>query len=555
MIDPDRKIESGESTQSGIAAHAPNEFLRRAELAEAQLAGVADLADVGVLLFDRNGALQLMNDRFVILLRAERTTLAGARNWAELAAKIAKRVREPDVFLERWRDCMQRDEGASWDELELAKPNGGTIERFSRPIFSPNGESLGRVEIYRDVSTRRLLEGKLLQTNKLAGLGQLTSGTVHELNNPLTGIMGYAQLLLRRGLAPQATAEARQIYQEAERASRIIRNLLHFARDTRGERSPVNLNDIAEHTAALRSHQLKLENIRMDLDFDPRLPFVIADAGQLQQVALNLVINAEQAIGRDSSGGVIRLRTELLKHDRVILEVSDTGPGIEPDILPNIFDPFFTTKPPGMGTGLGLSVAFGIIHDHGGVLSARSELGRGASFTIELAAVAALRPGSSPASAKLMHRIPRSSDSRPERVLVIEDEPTVVRLIADVLEEDGHVVDTALDSRDGLARALEFSYDLLICDLKMPFPDGRAIYEELLRRQSPVTRRMIFITGDTLAVRTMDFLEFAGLPYLAKPFRVEDLKNSVAELLARTRRDTGANPSAVERRRGTRENQ
>ena len=130
----------------------------------------------------------------------------------------------------------------------------------------------------------------------------------------------------------------------------------------------------------------------------------------------------------------------------------------------------------------------------------------------------------------------------------------MVRLIADVLEEDGHVVDTALDSRDGLARALEFSYDLLICDLKMPFPDGRAIYEELCG-VSPVTRRMIFITGDTLAVRTMDFLEFAGLPYLAKPFRVEDLKNSVAELLARTRRDTGVSPSAVERRRGTRENQ
>ncbi len=176
--------------------------------------------------------------------------------------------------------------------------------------------------------------------------------------------------------------------------------------------------------------------------------------------------------------------------------------------------------------------------------------GRGAKFTIELPAAAATTQyavtTAPPPSAR---PVSRASALRHERLLVIEDEPTVARFIADALGEDGHVVDMAMNSREGLAKALEFRYDLLICDLKMPYPDGRAIYEELARRHSPLERRTIFITGDTLATRTMDFLEFAGLPYLAKPFRVEDLKNAVAGVLAQTGTHPKGGASLIERRR------
>jgi two-component system NtrC family sensor kinase len=222
----------------------------------------------------------------------------------------------------------------------------------------------------------------------MAALGQLVSGIAHELNNPLTSIQGYAQLLVSRRSPSDRIADARRISQEAARAGRIVKNLLLFSREAKPERRAVNLNEVIERTVALRAYELKIENIAVELTFDATLPRALADAAQLQQVVLNLIVNAEQAIqmGRSQGGthGRIRIRTRRLSGDRIGMDIFDDGPGISPDIVSRVFDPFFTTKPVGVGTGLGLSIVYGIVQEHGGEVGVESQPGHGAKLTIEL---------------------------------------------------------------------------------------------------------------------------------------------------------------------------
>jgi two-component system, NtrC family, sensor kinase len=380
------------------------------------------------------------------------------------------------------------------------------------------------------------VQSKIFQTEKLAALGQLVSGIAHELNNPLTSIMGYAQLLLGRGLADKPMAEAKKIFQEAERARRIVKNLLFFARETTPERSPVDLNEVVERTLALRSYELKIENIAIETDLSPDLPRTMADPYQLQQVVLNLLVNAEQALMESRGHGTVRISTGYAGADRLALEVADDGPGMPTAIASRIFEPFFTTKPPGVGTGLGLSIVYGIVHQHGGEISLESRPGAGTKIRVELPLTAA--PG---ARLQPVASAPEITELkvRPSRILVVEDEPTVGQLIADVLREDGHHVDAAQDGQEGLARLSTASYHLVICDLRMARLDGQAFYDALARANPNLRERIIFITGDVLSSRTVEFLEPNGLPFLAKPFLVEELKLAVNHALqSHARRDS-----------------
>ena len=390
------------------------------------------------------------------------------------------------------------------------------------------------------------IQSKMLQTEKMAAVGQLVSGIAHELNNPLTAIMGYAQLLLGHGLGPAQLSEAKKVYQEAERARRIVKNLLYFARESTPERTGVDINEIMERTLALRSYELRVENIVVHCKLDPNLPQTLADPYQLQQVVLNLVINAEQALLEGRGGGHIEIRTSLIAHRaghaakrRILIEISDDGPGIRAEIASRVFDPFFTTKPAGLGTGLGLSIVYGIVHQHGGDVTFENQSAGGVKFSVELPVVAVPSQSNLPSRAR---RHGRSPAVRPGRILVVEDERTVAQLMVDVLREEGHYVEAVLDSPEGLTRISRNQYDLVICDLRMPRLDGPAFYDALVRSGSPMRNRILFTTGDTLAPRTLDFVEPNGLPFLAKPFLVEELKLAVNGLLA-----GGATSQEVER--------
>jgi two-component system, NtrC family, sensor kinase len=507
-----------------------NENRHAEELLHTQLEAVADYADAGVLLLDRSGTAQLVNRRFAQMMGFPREELSALATWEGLSARIAQRFRSPSEFRERWRSRLDRANEASWDELQIEHPTAKRIERFGRPIRNDAGDLVGRIEIYREAAQDGLVQARELQTEKLAGLGQLVSGIAHELNNPLTSITGYAQLLISRPLPPQQAADARRVFQEAERASHIVKNLLLFARERRPEKRSVDLNEIIERTLALRNYELRVENIAVEVELDRDLPLIVADPVLIQQVLLNLIVNAEQSIEQASNEGSIKLR-DFRAGEMAVLEVSDSGPGVPLDVFGRIFDPFFTTEPAGVGTGLGLSLAQQILRDHGGSISVATSPGKGAKFSIEIpisteARIPQLLADDPTGVARLVSR-PRHH----EKVLVVEDEPTVAQLIEDVLGEQGHTVETYLDGREGLRHALNERYDLVICDLKMPHVDGRMFYQELVRHHSPLQNRIVFITGDVLASRSMDFLESSGLPYLAKPFQVEDLTAAVSHAL------------------------
>ena len=510
---------------------------------EAEMAGLLASIESGVLLLDAEGRILLASERLAAIFGIESGRMMEFGTIPALIDNLAHQFVRPAETAARWREHVRQGDEASWDELELIRPSRKIVERFARPLYKPDGTRLGWLEVYRDITGQRLIQSKLLQTEKMAALGQLVSGIAHELNNPLTSIQGYAQLLLSRRSGAERAADAQRISQEAERAARIVKNLLLFSREAKPERHPVQLNEVIERTLSLRSYELKLENVEVNLILDPGLPQTLADAAQLQQVVLNLIVNAEQSIvlgrGEEPHTGHILIRTKRLAGDRLTMEICDDGPGISPEIVSRVFDPFFTTKPAGVGTGLGLSIVYGIIQEHGGEVSVDSLQGHGATLTIELPALAVsgfdfareeppyqLRAAAVAPLTALQKTAPK------KHILIVEDEPTVAELIADVLSDEGHRVDALLDSRAALGRLEEKNYSLVVCDLKMPYVDGPGLYRALVRRDNPMQHRFLFVTGDTMAPRTLEFLKSSGLPYLAKPFLVEELKEAVRKALA-----------------------
>lgn len=502
---------------------------------EAELRSVLDSISAGVLILDPIGRLRFFSAGFAQVFSLDLRALSEVTTFEGISELLANRFRNPEAFTAPWKSFASGLADPGRDELEMLRPARRLLERFWRPVLDGEGRAVGWLEIYSDVTGERQIQSKMLQTEKMAALGQLVSGIAHELNNPLTAIMGYAQLLLGHGLNPPQLSEAHKVYQEAERARHIVKNLLYFARENRPDRTSVDVNEVVERTLALRSYEFRMENIVVECELSPDIPRTMADPYQLQQVVLNLVVNAEQALMESRGHGHIWIRTSDVPAEdtpgipgRILLSVCDDGPGIAPEIASRVFDPFFTTKPSGIGTGLGLSIVYGIVHQHGGEITLETHPGSGAKFLVEL-------PVASPAEESSPGLVPQLPDDpgamRTGRILVVEDEPTVAQLIGDILSEEGHLVDIVLDSQEGLTRLSRGEYDLVVCDLRMPRLDGPAFYEALVRSGSSMQGRIIFVTGDTLATRTMEFLETRGLPFLAKPFLVEELKLAVSRQL------------------------
>jgi signal transduction histidine kinase/ActR/RegA family two-component response regulator len=517
--------------------------------AEIELRNVLEWLEEGVVVLGARQEVRAMNTRFAQITGLGPQEAEECGTLEALIAHLSEKAAEPESFAGTWRELARGINSGVREELQLARPVPRVLERAARPILDDVGRRLGHVEIYRDLTAQRVFQSKLLQTEKLAALGQMLAGVAHELSNPLTTILGYSQRLLLRKDALGRSEETRQIFQEAERASTILRQLLLTARETRPERRRVSLNQVVLRTLELQRFSLAVEKIRIETDLDPVLPYIHGDAAQLQQVLMNLIGNARQSIDHQGQGGTIRLRTARTADLRVLLEVEDTGPGVPEAILARIFDPFFTTKPAGVGTGLGLAIVLSIVREHGGRVHVSNPPGGGAIFSVELPAAAAVaetashlaparetcRTAAVPprASAEPATRLQPALHRRREnvRVLVVEDEPTVARLIADVLADEGYQADVLFDAREALARAAHERYDLVICDMKMPGLDGQTFFQSLVQAENPLRDCFLFVTGDVIAPATHAFLERNRLPHVAKPFRVEELIEKVRGLL------------------------
>jgi signal transduction histidine kinase/CheY-like chemotaxis protein len=388
--------------------------------------------------------------------------------------------------------------------------------------------------LVRDVSERKRLDDQardlyhqLLQAEKLAALGQTISGVAHELNNPLATILTWAERLSQRTVDDQTKRGLETILSESERAAKIVRNLLTFARKRHTTRTMVDVNQIVRETLALRSYEQTLANITIVEALAAGLPLAFADPHQFQQVLLNLIINAEQAMLAANGRGTLVLRSwHDMDGDAVVLEVNDDGPGVPEDVQPRIFDPFFTTKEVGKGTGLGLTVAYAIIQEHGGRITVKSEPGEGASFFVAL-------PVSDGPVKPVIAREPLTADiGAGSVVLVVEDEAALGAAVAESLMDAGFVVDRAGDGEEALTRVKARAYDLIVCDLKMPRVDGMTFYRTLEREHPEAAKRILFVTGDVAGTEAEQFLEETGCRWLAKPFRLRDLLRTAKEILS-----------------------
>jgi two-component system NtrC family sensor kinase len=433
-------------------------------------------------------------------------------------------IAEPDAY----EDAPLVVGGAVVGMLRIS---GASLSAPQRSLYfsmaSDVSKAIERLDAQR--SQTRLVQERLLQSEKMSSVGQLVSGVAHELNNPLTGIMGFAQLLLLKELDEASRKQVETIYAEAERASKIVSNLLTFARRRPAQKEAANLNTLIERVLELRNYDLRVRNIDVVLELEDGLPETMVDTNQIQQVMLNIIINAEQAMRAAGGEGKLRIRSRA-RDGVVLLSFSDSGPGMSAETLRRIFDPFFTTKAAGEGTGLGLTISYGIVEEHGGRIWAESDGKRGTTFCIELPVAAAGAPARRAAPAA---EASTASHVANRRILIVDDEESIQKLLTGVLEMDGHQVQLANNGREALDRVGRESFDLIISDIKMPVMSGPDLYRQLRDAGSPLANRLIFITGDTVAPDTRSFLQSVENVVLNKPFRLRDVRETVRQALAR----------------------
>ncbi|HET8946062.1 MAG TPA: ATP-binding protein, partial [Candidatus Polarisedimenticolia bacterium] len=425
----------------------------------------------------------------------------------EARARVGRLLREGEA-LRNFETTARHQDGTLRDVLVAAT------------ILRTDSGPQGSVVIVQNVSELKAAREHLVQAEKLTALGEVVSGVAHELNNPLAGVLGYAQLLMRGPMEGRQQRSVERILDAALRCQKIVQNLLAFSRRSPSEKRSLGLNGLVEKALDLKEYDLRTAQIEVVRDLEPELPKTMIDFNQMQQVLLNLVQNAQYAMARHRGRGRLVLRTRH-RGSVVELRVEDDGPGIAREHLARIFDPFFTTKPVGEGTGLGLSISYGIVRDHGGRIWAESDPGRGTTLIVELpvrqeAGLPQPEPdaGAGGEETDLLRR--------PLRLLVVDDEPIILDLLVDALA-GRHSVDTAGGGAEALRKLEQRTYDVVLLDLKMPGVDGRQVYETMRTRWPAQAERVIFASGDTVHPETRTFIQKSGRPCVDKPFRLEAL--------------------------------
>ncbi len=414
------------------------------------------------------------------------------------------------------------------------------IERFSNDECGELAEEFNRMtgrlqssrsELEKTFETLKTTQTQLLQSEKLSAVGQFVAGVAHELNNPLAAMIGYSDLLLLNDKNTPIRRQLEIIAKSAHRCHRIVQGLLSFARQRPPERGLTDVNSTLDEVVEIVAYDLRTSNVEIVRKYQDGLPKIMADGHQLQQVFVNILSNARQALDGFRRDGQIEIRT-LLANSWLRIELSDNGPGIRPENLSKIFDPFFTTKPIGMGTGLGLSLTYGIIREHGGHITVKSELGQGATFIIELPTT-----GISPNFDEQSETPTALSAPKPpaasKAILVVDDEEWIRTLAEELLKGQGYEVATAESGEEAAELLLRRRFDAIICDWKMPGMGGIRFYEHILDVSPDLAKRVYFMTGDVINQTFQEFLRKHGKTCLSKPFSINDFQAIIGGLVDR----------------------
>ena len=485
-------------------------------------------SDVGLNFPDLKVPEQLWSG--MLQARAEMLT---QKNTPELPAFVAEYVLTEGVRSWMWNILWTKDKMvgmlgvACREEREFSEADQSLLAAIGRQLAT----TIQKAHLYDE--TRRAYEEltrtqeQLLQSEKMSAIGQLISGVAHELNNPLTAILGYAQLLENEEIPVRAQDFVQKLYKQAQRTHKIVQNLLSFSRQRKPQRLQVDLRRVLEDTLALRDYDMKLNNIVVARDFPERIADVLADEHQLEQVFLNIINNAADAMLERTRGGTLRVRI-FEENGEVCAEFHDSGPGIKD--IKRIFDPFYTTKSVGKGTGLGLSICYGIVKEHGGNVTAFNHPDGGAAFQVRLPMVA--KPSRQPAAAPAA----RLSGPLSGRILLLDDEEPVLEFEREVLRGAGADVVAFLNGEDAMTRLRSESFDAIILDGKMPGGHaGVDMYEWIRVNRPGLEKRVILAVSNPSDPDIQALTQQHGVPILAKPFDVSDLVSATRRVLQKAR--------------------
>jgi len=425
------------------------------------------------------------------------------------------------------------------------RENFTSIDLYSASIFASQvAQAVKNAKLYEELETKikelqqthqmlQQAQDQVVQTEKLVSIGRLVAGVAHEINNPLTSVIGYTELLINAELEVEKKEQLTVVFHEAQRCKRVVQDLLVFARRRDLHLEIVNIEKVINSSVSGLLPEITKNQVQIEKKYVGCTP-IDADPYQLEQVLTNILVNAMQALQTVNGPKKIEIVASMMNEDRLQVIIKDTGPGIDETNLKRVFDPFFSTKEVGKGTGLGLSLAYGIVKMHAGDLSVKSQKGQGATFFIELPAKSVLGVVHAPKSAEDQKALPSNVEqatSTPklsgQRVLLVEDEVAILNFMTRVLRSQGCLVSTAHDGEIALSKLIAMTFDIVLCDYRIPKMNGAILYQEIKKLKPEIANRFIFVTGST-ADRDLDaFFSQNNLTRILKPFTLEEFFASI----------------------------
>jgi len=489
-----------------------------------ELRDIIDSQDDIILIITRDYSIENVNKGGLTLLGRDKEDVIGEKCYQALHAEV-----EPCQYCPFTQTMKTK-------KTEAVERYDATFEKHFRikstPILNEHGDVMKCVLSMRDVTEKVNTEAKLKRMQqelnldrRLVAIGQVAAGMTHEINNPLTGVIAFSQMLMQMDIPENMKEAVEVIYDGASRVVGIVDRLRTFARRDRPAKEYADLNDIIGNTLAMRAYEIRSNGIEVTTHLATDLPETMANVGQLQQVLLNIIINAEQAMETSFKQKKLTITTEQVA-DKIRASISDNGPGIPEEIIDRLFDPFFTTKDNNSGMGLGLNISYGIITEHGGEIRAQNEPDSGATFIIELPIVAETRERNPSNIADAEQEEPAEA-----RILVVDDEPHICRALDRLLTEKGHQVETTSSPFKALEMLSETKYDLILLDLRMPDMNGIEFYDRIRAISPALQQKVVCVTGDVVSTQNEAFLHETGIPCVAKPFGVNELMRQVRHVL------------------------